>query len=97
MNPALPTFRFKPAVPDDVQGLVAAIWKRDQVLLQWIKPEGVAYFAFLQFSLFIIGFYKELPVSFLKAAADSRVLELTAGKIPEHGFIGSGQHGLVVV
>ena len=39
----------------------------------------------------------ELPIFFIKAAVDTSVAELTSRKIPEHGFIGSGQHGLVVV
>ena len=41
VEPALTALLFRPAIPGDAERLQPPAWKRDQVLLQRIDPEGV--------------------------------------------------------
>ena len=67
--PALATLRFRPAVPDNIQSLIAATIKRHQVLLQGIETECISDLELLQLAVLIVGFDEILPILAVEAAA----------------------------
>ena len=97
VDPALSAFGPWAAVPDDIQGLVAAGRERHEVLLERIKPESVGDLEGLQLAVRAIGLDPVTVVATKEPAGDLAVFEGLTAEIAEHRLFGGGQHGLVMV
>ena len=75
VEPALPAFVGRPAVPGDRQRLQAAVRKLDQVLLQRIEAEGVLHLEDGQLAVRAVGLDEKLSVLAKEARTHARMVE----------------------
>ncbi len=97
VEPALPALLRRPGVPADVQGLVPAARKRDQVLLQREGPEGVGDRVLPELPVRPVGANEELAVALEERGRDAEMREARVLEVPDDRFLAGLLHGEVVV
>src|SRR5215472_11301474 len=84
LEPALTALLFRPAIPGDAKRLQPPAWKRDEVLLQRIDPEGVGDRIVVERNVRAIRADHE-PVAIAKERGrDPEMLERGVGEVAEY-------------
>jgi len=97
VKPALATFAFRTAIPGNTEGLKAAAWKLDEVLLEWIDPEYVLYFIIVELAVRAVCADHEFAVTSIKPRFETIIGELFIVEITQHGFLACHLHGEVMM
>src|SRR3546814_3094103 len=88
MKPALSALHRRPAVPGDIQDLLATVREVDHVLLQGMNAEGVADAKRLQLALRIVGPDPEFLALPIERRDDLAIGEMCVAEVTEHTGIG---------
>ena len=93
MVPAVPALIAGTAVPGDAERLIASVREFDQILLQRLDAECIGDRIFMLLAVRAIGPHHEPVARTIECGRDAEMLELSAGKIAQHGCRGGRLHG----
>src|SRR5262249_34148205 len=97
MEPALSALLLRAGVPGDRERLQPSVREFDEILLQWIDPQGVFHLERGELGVRPVGLDEEFPALAEEAGMYAVIIKARAGEIAQHRCLGRVLHGEFVL